>query len=167
MNETELIKIFADKINLLKNNSISIDELLTDPLINQALELAPIATYNHEAKQEKEALKISKKQGDNSLNGKLKNMGCAWTLTARLKLITQFNSNTPLHVIANDIERTIGSIEYQLVKEGLMKEEDTTYNKNKQSKPSHNNSSNQFNNSSESSNTNNELPTLTKEDYPF
>ena len=103
MNETELIKIFADKINLLKNNSISIDELLSDPLITQALELASIATYNHEAKQEKEALKISKKQADNSLNGKLKNMGCAWTLTARLKLITQFNSNTPLHVIANDI----------------------------------------------------------------
>ena len=56
----------------------------------------------------------------------------------RQKLINQFNNNIPTHIIANNIERTVGSIEYQLVNEGLMKEEETTYYKNKHSSPQSN-----------------------------
>ena len=75
-------------------------------------------------------LKIINIQEDNIRNGKKKNMGCPWTLELRHKLIIQFKNGISIEKIADGIERTIGSIEYQLVKEGLIREEDTTYSKN-------------------------------------
>ena len=138
MNETELIKLFSDKINLLKNGSISVEDFLKDAQIIESLELAKIATHDFDLKNEKERNKTLKKQEENITKGKPKNMGCPWTLALRQKLITQFNNNIPTHIIANKIERTVGSIEYQLVNEGLMKEEETTYYKNKHSSPQSN-----------------------------
>ncbi|MBT4910932.1 MAG: hypothetical protein HON61_05925, partial [Alphaproteobacteria bacterium] len=120
------------------NGSISVEDFLKDAQIIESLELAKIATHDFDLKNEKERNKTLKKQEENITKGKPKNMGCPWTLALRQKLITQFNNNIPTHIIANNIERTVGSIEYQLVNEGLMKEEETTYYKNKHSSPQSN-----------------------------
>jgi len=158
MNETELIKLFSDKINLLKNGSISAEDFLKDALIIESLELAKIATHNLDINNEKERNKTLKKQEDNLANGKLKNMGCSWTLKLRQEVITKFNNNIPTNDIASSFERTVGSIEHQLINEGLMTEEETTYFKNKHS-------------SSQSNppeiNPNNPPPEPNDEDYPF
>ena len=138
MNETELIKLFSDKINLLKNGSISAEDFLKDTQIIESIELAKIATHNLDLKNEKERNKTLKKQEDNIATGRLKNIGCPWTLDLRHKLITQFKDNISTSVIASNLERSIGSIEGQLVNEGLMKEEETTYFKNKHSSPQSN-----------------------------
>ena len=134
MDNTDLIEIFAHNINLLKKGSLSKEDLINDPLVIKALEFAEIATHGNELKQHSDSVRIKNKQEENIQLGKKKNMGLPWTLEFRYKLITQFNSGISVQEIANDIERTIGSIEYQLVKEGLMKEEDTTYSKNRQSR---------------------------------
>ena len=165
MNETELIKLFSDKINLLKNGSISAEDFLKDTQIIESIELAKIATHNLDLKNEKERNKTLKKQEENITKGKPKNMGCPWTLDLRHKLITQFNNNIPTHIIAKNIERTVGSIEYQLVNEGLMKEEETTYFKNKHSSPQSNPT--EINQTS-SNNPPSQPPSAPNdEDYPF
>lgn len=162
MNETELIKNFSDKINLLKNGSISAEDFMKDRLINESLELAKIATRNSDIKNQKERNKILKKQQDNIATGRLKNMGCPWTLELRYNLINQFKDNIPTHIIASNLERSVGSIEGQLVNEGLMKEEETTYFKNKQSSPESNPAK------MNQANANNLPPLATNdEDYPF
>jgi len=165
MNETELIKLFSDKINLLKNGSISAEDFLKDTQIIESIELAKIATHNLDLKNEKERNKTLKKQEDNIATGRLKNIGCPWTLDLRHKLITQFKDNISTSVIASNLERSIGSIEGQLVNEGLMKEEETTYFKNKhssaQSNPPEINKINPNNPPSQPS------PAPNDEDYPF
>jgi len=163
MNETDLIKIFSEKIYSLKTGSISADDLINDSLIIQSLELAKTATHGCESRKEKETNKTLKKQEENLANDKPKNMGCPWTLTSRHQLINQFNDNTPINIIATNIERTVGSVEAQLVKEGLMREEETTYYKNShasaQTSPSANNQTD-FRSYAASS-------TLNDQDYPF
>ena len=163
MNENELIKLFSDKINLLKNGSISAEYFLNDTQIIESLELAKIATHNLDFKNEKVKNITLKKQENNIATGRLKNMGCPWTLDLRHKLITQFNDNIPTNVIASNLKRSIGSIEGQLVNEGLMKEEETTYFKNKHSSPQ--------SNPPEINQTNSNKPVSTPapndEDYPF
>ena len=170
MNNSDLIEIFADNINRLKKGTISKEDLINDPLVIKALEFAEIATHENELKQHSDSVRIKNKQEENIQLGKKKNMGLPWTLEFRYKLITKFKSGISVQKIANDIERTVGSIEYQLVKEGLMKEEDTTYSKNRQSRATNdsinNNLSSQINHSNITPNINVQSNNDIDEDYP-
>ncbi|MEW6996388.1 hypothetical protein AADZ86_01590 [Colwelliaceae bacterium BS250] len=72
----------------------------------------------------KAKLTPEQRQQENQRKGLPKNAGLPWTPQVKDALEMEFNNGVSFDKLAISLERTLGSVKAQLVKQGLIKEED-------------------------------------------
>jgi len=119
----ELVKD-SENFHYLMSKNIS---RLINSRIKEIKEDLKNITYTTNSNKKKKVSKIAQedkiilRQNRNMEDGKAKNSGLKWSLEDKIKAKSMYNKKFTIKQIANKLERTTGSIEAELVKSGLLK----------------------------------------------
>ncbi|MCL1048858.1 hypothetical protein L2755_04340 [Shewanella abyssi] len=118
----KIIEALANGINPLTGEALPEESPYNSPEIIRAL-FSTLEFIKYPAKKQPKVKKtLEQKQAENLENGLPKNAGLPWTEEQKNNIAEQFKIGKLVSVLAVEFERTNGSINSELKKQGLIEE---------------------------------------------
>ena len=113
----EIVSSLAKGIDPVTGEVFPDDSPYNHPSVIRALFIL-LGNVGISKKQNK--LSVGEKQAQNVATGKPRNAGLPWTDELRQKVATMFHEGTSIPELARSFERTEGSIQSELIRQGLI-----------------------------------------------